>query len=96
MEIFHKCEKETHVSKKRWKKLAEKAHIPATVSGRRASVSPPTSDNEWDGPCSCCNMTMNCKCGLEAEERESNDNYRRRYMRCPKRVSVGLVTDCLF
>ena len=51
-------------------------------------VSPATSDDEWDGPCSCCNMTKCCKCGLEADETESNDNYRRRYIRCPKRVSV--------
>jgi len=52
-----------------------------------SEVSPATSEDDTDGPCMCCPMTKLCKCGIEADVRESNDNYRRRYMRCPKRVS---------
>ena len=50
-------------------------------------LSPPSSEDDTDGACMCCTMTKLCKCGIEADVRESNDNYRRRYMRCPKRVS---------
>ena len=56
-----------------------------------SEVSPATSEDDSDGPCMCCTMTKFCKCGIEADERESNDDYRRRYMRCPKRVRPILL-----
>jgi len=69
-------------------KVGEEVHNGGSLTTPVAAVSPVTSDDEWDGPRRCCNMTKCCKCGLEADERESNDNYRRRYIRCPRRVSV--------
>jgi len=51
-------------------------------------VTQSNSEDDWEGPCSCCdiNMTKYCKCGVEVQQRESNDNYRRRYLRCGNTV----------
>ena len=64
-------------------------------SGGTGSDSDYSSNNDWDGPCTCCTMSHYYKCGLEAVERESNDNYCRQYVRCPKRVSNTLLSCIL-
>ena len=89
-EVRHNCENQTHIHYKKEvvHHLGDKVDNASTFSATTAGGTPDTSEDDWDGPCSCCRMEKYCKCGLEALERESNDNYRRRYLRCPKRVSI--------
>ena len=67
-----------------------------TVSATTAVGSPHSSDDNSDGPCSCCKMVEYYKCGLEELEWESNENYRRRYLWCPQRVSIKVGFFGLF
>ena len=45
-----------------------------TTAASGGPLSSDSSKDDWDGPCSCCTMTQYSKRGLEAVERESNDN----------------------